>query len=411
MPGRTGPAGSPSGLFSCKGTIMHVSHLPAASALALALSVAALPASAQAAQTELHIDVATHTMPGMPGLGALGRLSGAMGGANASYGMARYPGMPGRYMDVALHNRAAPGTPARQAVPKGLQLGDSIDLLPPGNASSATSDATAHTAVGQAGDGTFRIRYYWGCGEQVRAGQPSEFTVTVRNGKPVTAGRAMVPRQVPQAGIASAPRFALWPNPSARKAVGGKASLVGSHTVTSEALPASLQFELDRDHDFLPELKLRSEGDAARGHTLSWDAVDGARAYFIHGTAADGETIVMWSSSEDGYAGQELMDFLPENLISQWTGKRTLMGADARSCRIPPGVFAGNGNGTPMLQMIAYGNDRTLARPDGSVRVRTKSTAMLMPGLGASAPGTATDAVKPTAKDAAKGLLRGLLGR
>lgn len=386
------------------------SLLPSALASALAAALPA-PASAQAAQAELHIDVATHAMPGMPGLGTLGRLSGAMGGANASYGMARHPGMPGRYMDVALHNRAAPGRPARQAVPKGLQLGNSIDLLAPGSDAATANDAAVQDAVGQAGDGQFRIRYYWGCGDQVRAGQPAEFTVTVRNGKPVTTGRAMIPRQVPQSGIEPGPRYALWPNPAARKAIGGKASLVGTHTVTGEALPASMQFELGRDHDFLPELKLRSEGDAAKGPTLSWDGVEGARAYFIHGTASDGETIVMWSSSEDGYAGQELMDFLPGNLVTQWTGKRILMNADARSCRIPPGVFPGSG--APMLQMIAYGNDRTIAQPGWSVRVRTKSTAMLVPGLdaGAGAAATPQEAAKPAAKEAAKSLLRGLIGR
>ncbi|MBB6065787.1 hypothetical protein [Pseudoxanthomonas broegbernensis] len=385
-----------------------------APALALALA-AALPttASAQATQAELYIDVATHTMPGMPGMGALGRMAGAMGaGAAPGYGMARHPGMPGKYLDVALHNQRRPGTPARQAVPKGLRLGERIDLLPPASKSGNDATPAANDALGQHGDGSFRIRYYWGCGEQVRAGQPAEFTVTVRNGKVVQSGRAMTPRQVPQHAVGQDPRYALWPNPSARKTVAGNASLAGTHTVTGEQLPASLQFELGRDHDFMPELKLKSEGDAGQGMTLRWDGVDGARAYFIHGTAMDGETIVMWSSSEDGYAGQELIDFLPESLVAQWTGKRTLMGADARSCRIPREVFAGTGKGTPMLQMVAYGNDRTIAQPGWSVRVRTKSTAMLMSGLGGAATQEAgREAAKPAAKDAAKSVLRGLIGR
>ena len=36
-------------------------------------------------------------------------LAGAMGGDRASYGMARHPGMQGKYLDVALHNRRQPG--------------------------------------------------------------------------------------------------------------------------------------------------------------------------------------------------------------------------------------------------------------------------------------------------------------
>src|SRR5690606_16157031 len=112
------------------------------------------------------------------------------------------------------------------------------------------------------------------------------------------------------------------------------------------------------------------------------------------------------SSSEDGYAGPELMDYLPTSLVSEWTGKRTLLDADTRECRIPNEVFAGS-EGAPMVQMIAYGNERTISQPGLSVRVRSKSTAMLMPGLGA---GAAREAAKPAAREAAKGLLRGLLG-
>jgi hypothetical protein len=192
-------------------------------------------------------------------------------------------------------------------------------------------------------DGSFRVRYYWGCGEQVRAGQPAEFTVTVRDGKPVTSGRAMQPRTIPARGPEAAPPYVLWPNPSARKAVGPKASLVGTHQLDGDALPASMRFELEREHDFLPELTLASEGDAATGMTLRWEQVDGARAYFAHATAMHGDTMVMWSSSEDAYAGPELFDYLPDALLTQWTGKRTVMPAGTRECRIPQGVFADSG--------------------------------------------------------------------
>src|SRR3546814_10846758 len=85
----------------------------------------------------------------------------------------------------------------------------------------------------------------------------------------------------------------------------------------------------------------------------------------------DGETIVMWSRSEDAYAGPELVVYLPESLVAQWTKKRTLLAADARSCTIPREVFAG---GAPMVQMIAYGNERTITQPGWRVRVRNKST-------------------------------------
>ena len=399
---------------------MQIRFIPVASTLALALT-AALPGHAQAAsatQAELYLDIATHSMPGTPGMGAVSRLAGVMGGGTASYGTARHPGMPGKYLDVALHNRRQPGAPADQAVPRGLKLGEQIHLMAPESRSSNGGKPTEHDVSGQQQDGSYKVRYYWGCGEQVRARQPAEYTMTVRNGKPVTSGRAMTPRQVPANGINAGPQYALWPNPAARKAVGTKASLVGEHHVTGNNLPDAMRFELGADHDFLAELKLKNEGNAEKGMALRWDGVDGARAYFIHATAMDGDTIVMWSSSEDGYAGPELFDYLPDSLVTQWTKKRTLLDADTRSCDVPREVFASSG-AAPMVQMIAYGNERSIAQPrpaDASrdwqpawnVRVRNKSTAMLMP-LGAV--GDPREAAKPAAKDAAKSLLRGLLGR
>jgi hypothetical protein len=389
---------------------MHTSSIfLAASALAVGIA-AALPTDASA-QTkpkpaELYIDVATHAMPGMPGMGGIGRMANAMSGQAASYGMARSPGMAGKYLDIALHNRQHPGTPASQFVPKGLRVGERIDLLPAPRRTATNDSDSASATQTAAGDGTFRVRYYWGCGEQVRAGQPAEYTMTIRNGKPVQSGRAPTPRQVPSSGIDPGPEHVLWPNPSSRKTVSAKGSLVGSHHVTSEGLPETMQFELAREHDFMPELKLRSEKNSQQGTTLQWDAVDGARAYFIHATAMDGNTIVMWSSAEDGYAGPELIGYLPEKQIAQWTGKRTLLNAGARSCAIPREVFAGNGNAAPMLQMIAYGSVRTIRQPGWNVHLRNKSTAMLM-SFGAGAPGASPVPVK----DAAKGLLRGLIGR
>ncbi|MGY0559901.1 hypothetical protein ACW7G2_04155 [Luteimonas sp. A277] len=389
---------------------MHRSHSLVPAALALALAAASTPAGAQDTQADLYIDVATHTMPGMGAMGALGRFAGAVSGGNAHYGMARHPAMPGRYMDVALYNRSQPGTPAMQAVPRGLRVGGEIALLPPASRQASNDGGAGGPASHQAlaDGGPYTIRYYWGCGDQVSAGQPATFTMSVRDGQPVNSGRAMTPRSVPQAGINPGPHYALWPNPSTRRPVSAKASLVGAHQVTGDGLPASIGFDLGSEHDFLPALELERETND-HGTLLSWNSVDGARAYFIHATAMDGDTVVMWSSAADAYAGPELVDFLPEPLVTQWTQQGTLLGADARSCRIPKEVFAD----APMVQMIAYGNERTIdepvANPGWSVRVRSKSTAMLMPS-GIAAP-TAREAGSEAARESGKGLLRGLLRR
>ena len=386
----------------------HSIPAPPVLAATLALAIAAAlppPADAQSRPVELSIDVATHAAPGMPGGGLFGRLAGTTAAGKPSYGMARHPGLPGRYLDIALYNPASPGTPAQQAVPKGLRLGSRLDLLAPERAGahvSGSADGAVNPAF--ADGGTFRVRYYWGCGEHARKGQPVEYSVTVRNGKPVQSGRAMQPRFTPE-HIDIDRGYVLWPNQASRERVGARASLAGSHQVSGDRLPAGMQFELAAAQDFMPELETEPRDNDSGGITLHWEGVDGAQAYFAHATVADGDTVVMWSSSEDGYAGHEMLDYLPSSKVAQWTGKRTLMGAGARECAIPAEVLAGEG--MPMVQLAAHGSEHTLSGDGWRARVRTKSTAMLMPGAGKAA----RDALKPSAKDAAKGMLRGLFGR
>ncbi len=79
-----------------------------------------------------------------------------------------------------------------------------------------------------------------------------------------------------------------------------------------------------------------------------------------------------------------------------------------------------------MVQMVAYGGDSTIQQPrpadapagwapEWQVRVRNKSTAMLVPGMEGMAVPDARDVAEETGKDqvkrAARGLLRGILGR
>ena len=397
-------------------------------AVAAGVALASLPAAARQPQAELYIDVATHSAPGMPGMGAAGRLAGMMGGDRA-YGMARHPAMPGKYLDVALHNRARPGTPARQAIPDGARMGPHLELLPPPRPVDVAhgGDPVAR-ATGKADGGSGRILYYWGCGETVGAGQPREFAFEVRDGQFRTTGDAPAPHAVADAGISAGPEFGLWPNQAHGPVVPADASLRGGHHVTGEALPASMQFELQQSHDFMPALEVERRGSAADGITLQWQPVDGARAYFIHAMGSrDGDTMVMWSSSAVGNAGPELISYLSSAQADQWVGEKVLLDRDVRSCTIPREVFAAGGTAVePMVQMVAYGGDSTIQQPrpadaaggwtpEWQVRIRNKSTAMLVPGMEGMAAPDARDVAEETGKDqvkrAARGLLRGILGR
>ena len=380
--------------------------------LPLALALAGVPflCNAQAKDAELYVDVATHASPGMGG-GALGRaLAGMVGAGSRHYGMTRYPGMPGRYLDIALRIPGKPAIPARQDVPAGLGLGDHLQLLP-GTAQRDLPGGTPGAVGAGAADGRQRILYYWGCGESARSGQPREFTVTMRNGQVSSGGSAMQPRVISGHEVEPDPGYATWPNTGrgGDRSVPDQGSLVGSHQVSGQGIPDDMRFEIEQTLDFMPPLAVRTQGTPAEGLVVQWDGVSGASGYFIHAMAASDGTIVMWSSAEDGYAGPEMMAYPTDAQLAQFVDKRTVMPSQARTCSIPREVFAGTG-GMPMLQMIAYGAQRTISRPDWSVRIRNKSTAMLMPGMG----GTASDArepPRPSAKEAAKGLLRGLIGR
>ena len=107
------------------------------------------------------------------------------------------------------------------------------------------------------------------------------------------------------------------------------------------------------------------------------------------------------------------MDYLPEALLAQWTGKRTVLGADAQ-LPDPGEVFAGV-EAAPVVQMTPTAASAASpprladAGRDWSgwtVRVRSKSP----PCSCRPAAGATRDAARPAAKETARGLLRGLLG-
>src|SRR3546814_10116608 len=70
-PDAPGTAGPPFGPPSRGGSDMQLSSSFVPSALAFALAAASTPAGAQSAHADLYIDVPTHTMPGLGGLGTL----------------------------------------------------------------------------------------------------------------------------------------------------------------------------------------------------------------------------------------------------------------------------------------------------------------------------------------------------
>jgi len=405
-------------------------------ATALVAALIALPVASQQAKapkTHLWMDVATHTMAGMPDMGGMGRVAARMFGGEAMqnhYGSAQHPGMPGKYVDIALLNQLNPGKPAEDLVPAGMQLGKSLPLLPPKPAEPAKLGGTPQYGMAD-GNAKARILIYWGCGATIRPGQPREIKFEVKNGKVIGDtskwGTAMQGRYAPDRSIDTGPQYALWPNEQHRRMVPDNGSLIGNHDIEGEKIPASMQFELTQLQDFMPKIALTGSGAPDSGITYNWRSVDRAKGYFLAAMGMQDDAMVFWSSSETPDAGMGIVDYLPPSTVEKWIREKVLLAPSVTSCTIPKGIFAGsNGQAAGgMLQMIAYGPETHIVyppkpadpkaawNPEWDVRVRNKSTATAMLGMQVDGSGQRAEEgqEQQPEQSKAKRLLRGLLGR
>lgn len=391
-------------------------------ALLAATSLLALPAASQAPKgpkTQVWMDVATHSMPGMPELdGLAGAAMGMFGGRGMDnhYGAARHGGMPGRFVDISLWNGPAAGKEAEQRIPAGLRLGERLPLLPPAGAPRAPEQYG-----GKPADQQSRILVYWGCGSEVRAGQPRVITVSSKDGQVQVSG-SLQGRYASDRSPDAGPAYALWPNDRDHRSVPQGASLVGSHQITGPQVPESLRFELQQAQDFMPTIALTSSGSFAGGFNLGWQPVARARGYFLHAMGVSGDAMVLWSSAETADAGMGMFDYLPETTVDKWIREKVLLGTDRTSCAMPKGIFGEGRDTGAMLRMIAYGPETTLTypprpagkapwTPEWSVRVRTKSTAFAPLGVDLASGDEHSRPDQPQdKKKQMKRLLRGILG-
>ena len=418
--------------------------------LAASLCLLGLAASAQtdkAPKTQLWIDLSTGSMAGMPELdmpmggGLMGMVGGGRPGmgSNTHYGMARTMGiMPPRVIDIALHNSLRPGVEARQAIPPGMRMGESLPLLPPKAQPTAPSEPGELPQEYEQQKPKGRILVYWGCGSEVRAGQPR--VIDLARAKPTDFAVAFAGRAVPDQGARVGPSHALYPNERNQVQLARDSSLVGEHQVIGEGVPASMRFTLGSAQDLMPAIDLRTTGKPQDSMGTTWQPVRNARAYYLHGMSQNGDDMVMWSSAETPDTGMGLFDYLPNATIDRWLKERVLLPAEATQCAIPRVIFAAGAGreSTPMLRMMAYGGESHIVHPprpadpkapwapEWAVRVRVKAHTMAM--LGEEQGGSAmrgagsSDLPEPAEREEGRAaqpantvspinLLRGILGR
>lgn len=348
--------------------------VPLLALLAVALGAATADAQQQQQQrqrqqggppTQYQMDVATHSLAGMPA----GMPMPGMGGSGA-YGMSR-TGAPGKHVDLALLVRGRPGVRGTHAIPPGMNMGASLPLLPPpgGQADSDTDKMEKPRG---------RLLIYWGCDANLRAGQPRIVDVAAN---PSAFGPAFLGRYG-SGRAAGGPGWSVWPNQQERRSVPASASLQGDHRISGDGVPANLSFAIPATHDFMPQVDVTGTGALSAAIPLEWRAVAGATGYFAHATGSKGNDTIVWTSSEQPDAGWGLIDFVSPNQVERWIRERVVMPTSTTRCQIPAGIFAGTDGA--MGRLVAYGPElyRTAPgqNPEWSVRLRLMASGMAMLG-------------------------------
>lgn len=368
------------------------------SLLALTGAAAALCSQAQTIkppQAQAWIDVATFSglaMPsgGMAGASPMAMMGGMFGGGAAagnSFGQTQ-AGAAGRWLDVTLFTRAnAQLAEAQQAVPPGF-MSPALQLRAPsdGRAAPPDDDKVVEQPTERPQG---RLLLYWGCGATVRPGQPK--VLDMASASAADLANFFVARRATQRGAHSAAGRPLWPNPADARMLPPQASLVGEHAFSGAGVPQGFRFQIPPAQDLMPALQVQTS-DAAGATELRWNAIATARAYFAAAMGARGDhEMVLWTSSELPDSGMGLVDYQTNPAVDRWLREKVLLGPATTQCTVPKGVLAGEG---AMLRVIAYGNELNLVHPPRpadpkadwapvwAVKLRLKSVATVMPGMG-----------------------------
>ena len=99
-----------------------------------------------------------------------------------------------------------------------------------------------------------RILIYWGCGAEVRPGQPR--IIDLARGNPADFGAAFAGRYAPDRGARVGPGYVLFPNERNRVSLSRESSLVGDHQIQGDGVPPSFKFTLGAAQDVMPAIEL-----------------------------------------------------------------------------------------------------------------------------------------------------------
>ncbi|HWR59514.1 MAG TPA: hypothetical protein VN328_11565 [Thermodesulfovibrionales bacterium] len=329
--------------------------------------------------TQYWMTVETHNMsiPGME------QMQG-MFGMGSSFG-------PSRTLHLQLNSpKALPAEPnATHDIPPGQNMGKTLPLLIPEHERVKRYMHEEREKEEKFEKPKFRMLIYWGCSEEVRAGQP--VIIDTEKMSPMDFGKAFSGRVASHQSPPSERDgwiYSEWPNRKNTLKVPKDSSLIGSHFVHGNYSP-DINFSIDRMRDFMAPVEFSSvKGSLADSIRFGWKEVPTAIGYLATAMAHNekaGETI-FWSSSEVKDSGFGLMDFLTPADVRKFINEKIVMGPNITSCAIPKGIFKDSSGS--MLNFIAYGEEMNVVYPPKpadprepwnpiwTVKVRLKSTGM-----------------------------------
>lgn len=355
------------------------------------------------------VDLATYS-GGMPGMA-----SGGVGGMIGSFFRGNSPktggnvfgntqvGTAGRWMDVTLLTRKNPELMSgQQAAAEAAKFGDPLRLAVPPDVKPEPMPVHENTPV----DPHYempkgKIYMYWGCSAEVRKGQP--LVLDLAKMDPAQMAKFFQNRGATTRVPSPGPGRPVWPNKSDDRMVPAAASLVGEHTFSGEGVPDGFRVAIDAQHDLMPVIDVK-RSDSGNAVLFAWQPMQQARGWFISSMGArvdaakadKGEMeMVFWTSSDLPDMGMGLLNYQPNAAIDKWIKEKVVLPASTVECMAPKEAV------TPMsmTRMIAYGDELNVAypprpknpkvtwEPEWSAKVRLKSVATLMPGMGDMAMG------------------------
>jgi len=347
--------------------------------------------------SQAYIDLATFS-GGAPMPGAGGPMGGLFGARNDgnSFGMTQAQS-PGRWMDVTLltRNNGKLKT-ATQSLPAGAKMGPTLNLLAPeqGPVEASIPDDTPEPPKFEMPKG--KMYLYWGCGAEVRKGQP--LVIDLAKIDPAQFNKFFQNRSATSRVPQPAPGRPAWPNKNDTRRLPDGASLAGEHAFAGDGVVDGFTFNIDPQHDLMPAVEA-SRNDEGNGVLFKWKPMRQATGWFVQAMGvrdmskaeSGGMEMVYWTSSELPDMGMGLLNYQPNGSINKWQKEKVLLPAAATECMAPKEAVSA----MSMSRVIGYGEELNMVyparpkdpkitwEPQWDVKVRLKSVASLMPGIGA----------------------------